>query len=70
MVQMETQLQSIFEEVVVSGRAGDPGRRPREEESRELRVRTLPRQPLLCCDTEDVCRGLAILKLLSDSAPP
>lgn len=45
MVQMETQLQSIFEEVVVSGRAGDPGRRPGEE-SRGLWIRNLPRQPL------------------------
>lgn len=30
MVQMETQLQSIFEEVVVSGRARGPGRRRRQ----------------------------------------
>lgn len=33
MVQMETQLQSIFEEVVVSGRARDPERRLGEGET-------------------------------------
>ena len=71
MLQMETQLQSIFEEVVVSGTARDPGRWLGEGVAGEQRLkksgpRNLP-PPLPCCDIEYVCKGWVILKLLSNS---
>ena len=71
MVQMETQLQSIFEEVVVSGTARDPGRWLGEGVARGQRLKKSgPRNlspPLSCCDIAYVYKGWAILKLLSNS---
>lgn len=55
MVQMETQLQSIFEEVVVSERARDPGLRLGEGDTWGSRLwnptGTTSPPFLLCCDT-------------------
>lgn len=78
MVQMETQLQSIFEEVVVSGRArvqagggrgGDAGRRgqagTRGGGARDLPGPPLPAAPLLRLRV--YVQRLAILELLSHS---
>lgn len=70
MVQMETQLQSIFEDVVVSGGAGDPGRLAgRRGRAREPGPGHLS-PPLLCCDTLCACEGLASFRMLSNSKPP
>lgn len=70
MVQMETQLQSIFEDVVVSGGAGDPGRLAgRQGRAREPGPDHLS-PPFLCCDNLCACEGLASVRMLSNSKPP